>query len=287
MKPGRLRLVVRAGLALIAVYLLVVAAAYAFQRQVMYFPDTRFAQPDANGPPIQVVRLTTADGEHLVGWYLPPEDGNPVILHFNGNADGLDIQRGRWRRIARAGVGFLAIGYRGYGGSTGHPTEAGLQEDGRTAYRWLAARYPPDRIVVHGYSLGSGVAVRLAATEPVRALVLEAPYTSTADVAAMRLPLLPARWLIRDRFDSTRWIGKVRAPILIVHGDRDSVIPFELGRRLYAMAPQPKRFVRMRGSDHNTLTRDGLYGYVWDFLGIRNQPAAPAISRVSNPAGSD
>ncbi|HEX5775919.1 MAG TPA: alpha/beta hydrolase [Caulobacteraceae bacterium] len=268
MKTGRHRLLTTAALAAGLCYLLLLAAAVVLQRPLMYFPDPRPTPPEVSGPPIQVVGLTTSDGERLVGWYLPPQGDRPVILHFNGNGGGLAIQRGRWRRIADAGVGFLAIGYRGYAGSTGHPTEAGLHEDARTAYRWLAARYPPERIVVHGYSLGSGVAVRLAAEKPVRAVVLETPFTSAADVAAWRAPLLPMRLLMRDRFESSRWIGQVKAPILIVHGDRDSVIPFAMGEKLYQLAPEPKQFVRMRGSDHNTLTRDGLYGHVWNFLGV-------------------
>lgn len=278
-------LAIAAGLAL-AVYLSLVGYAFAWQRNLLYQPDPAFTAPPADGPPIQVVHLTAADGTRLIAWYLPPQGDNPIVLHFNGNAQGLAFQRWRWKRFADAGVGFFAVGYRGYSGSEGHPSEHGLIEDSNAAYDWVAARYPASRIVIHGYSLGSGLAVRLAAQRPARALVLEAPYTSTVDVAAARLPWLPVRLLMKDRFQSTDWIGKVHMPVLILHGTRDSVIPFRFGRRLFEMANSPKQFVAMRGSDHNTLVRDGLYDHVWPFLGVtapEKSPGPPRLGRAGGP----
>jgi len=257
-----------AALILGVVYLGVVAVAWVNQRSMQYFPDPVERAPDADGPPIQVVRLTSADGERLVAWHLPPQPGQPILLHLNGNGGGLLTQRGRWRRIAEAGVGFFAVGYRGYAGSTGKPTEAGLHLDAAAAYDWVAARYRPQDIVIYGYSLGSGLAVPLAAKRPARALVLEAPFSSAVDVADWRAPWLPTRLLFSDRYVSTDWIGRVRMPVLVVHGDADSVIPYRFGRRLFALANQPKRFVTMKGSDHNTLVRDGLYPHIWEFLGV-------------------
>lgn len=250
-------------------YAVICAVLFFGQRELLYQPGQHGAvQPAADGPPIQVTHITTSDGERLVAWYLPPQEGQPTILFFNGNAASLAGQEGRWRRIANAGVGFLAIGYRGYEGSTGHPTEAGLALDARAAYDWLRQRTEPNDIVIHGFSLGSGVAVRLASEVPGRALVLEAPFTSTTDVAARAFPWVPVRLLMRDRFHSDQRIGQVRMPILILHGDADSVIPYDLGQRLYQLAPEPKTFVQMHGSDHNTLTRDGGYNAIWSFLGV-------------------
>lgn len=245
---------------------LLLGAVWLNQRSMMYFPDPQAIAPDADGPPIQVVTIETADHERLVGWWLPPRDGQPVVLHFNGNGGGLAVQRGRWSRIAEQGAGFLAIGYRGYAGSTGKPTEQGLRLDARAAYDWVARRYPADRIVIHGYSLGSGVAVQLATERTARALVLEAPYTSFTDVAEWRTGTSLVRPLMRDRFDSIASIDRVAMPLLIVHGDRDSVIPQRFGRRLYEAARAPKRFITMPGSEHSTLVRDGLYAHVWAFL---------------------
>jgi fermentation-respiration switch protein FrsA (DUF1100 family) len=260
------------------------AGSLSLERSFLYHPQPRGAGPDA-GSGIEVVEIATADGERLVGWWLPPKDGKPVILFFHGNASTPEGDVGRWRRIADEGAGFLAIAYRGYGGSTGTPTEKGLYQDSLAAYDWVTKRTPAGNVVIHGFSLGSGVAVRLASEKPARALVLEAPYTSIVDMAG-RVTSLPVGSLVRDRFMSSGRIARVRMPVLMIHGDRDSVIPFEQGQRLYALAHGPKTFVRMIGSDHNTLTRDGAYDHIWRFLGlpVEGTTAAPgfqAESRVS------
>ena len=261
-----------AGLA--AVYLVVIGAMFFLQRELLYYPVAAGALPDPDGPPIQVVRIDTEDGERLVGWWLPAEGDNPTILFFNGNAAGLAVQEGRWRRIADRGVGFLAIGYRGYDGSTGRPTEAGLHRDAEAAYDWLRRRVDPGGIVIHGFSLGSGVAVRLASRRAARAVILEAPYTSTVDVAAKAYPWAPVRLLMLDQYRSRDIIGEVEEPVLIIHGDADEVIPFEQGWALYRMARPPKVFVRMAGSNHSTLTRDGGYDHIWRFLDLPPRPTS-------------
>jgi len=262
------RLVLSLLIVAVAGYGVAIGVIFFIQREYIYYPVGGGAAPDADGPPIQVTRIDTADGERLTAWYLPAQTGKPTLLFFNGNAAGLEVQKGRWRRIADEGVGFLAIGYRGYDGSTGTPTEAGLHEDSLAAYRWLTARVPARDIVIHGFSLGSGVAVRLASEKPARGLVLEAPYTAAVDLAASALPWAPVNLLMQDQYLSRERIPKVRMPLLIVHGAADSVIPVEMGEQLFSMAHKPKTFVRMAGSDHNTLTRDGLYDHVWRFLGL-------------------
>jgi len=269
----RRALLLTGGIAL-ALYASLVLAMFVMQRSLMYFPDHRFFQPDTPGVAIQVVRLATGDGERLVAWYLPPRDGKPIFLHLNGNGGGLYVQEGRWRRMADEGVGFLGIAWRGYGGSTGHPTEEGLIQDAEAGYAFLASRFPSDRIVIQGYSLGTGPAVQLAARHPARALILEAPYTSAMEVAERRYPLLPVSLLMEDRLMSRNWIGRVHMPVLIVHGERDHTIPFDMGQTLFRLANPPKRFVAMPESDHNTLVRDGLYLHVWRFLGLSDAPAA-------------
>lgn len=253
---------------LIGGYVVMTVAGFFLQRSLMYSRDATFTQPRVPGADIKVHRIVTSDGERLVAWYLPPKQGQPVVLFFHGNNGHLQTQSDRFERMAKAGVGFLAISYRGYAGSTGAPTEDGLHEDARTAYAWLAARYPAQDIIIHGFSLGSGLAVQLAAEKPARALILEAPYTATVDLAAERYPWAPIRLLMQDRFLSRDYIGKVRMPILIVHGDADRSIPFRQGEALYGLAHGQKTLVRMVGSDHLTLTRDGLYDHIWRFLGI-------------------
>jgi fermentation-respiration switch protein FrsA (DUF1100 family) len=163
-------------------------------------------------------------------------------------------------------MGLVALSYRGYGGSTGSPTEAGLIADAAAAYAFAAAHYPAERIVVWGESLGSGVAVALAATRKFGRLVLEAPFTSAADVGAGVYWFLPVRLLMKDPFHSDARIGKVTAPLLILHGARDNVVPIALGERLYALANEPKRFVRFADGGHEDLDQYGAQAALRPFL---------------------
>ncbi len=231
---------------------------------LIYHPHTEQVTP--NFADTQAVRVTTEDGETLVAWYRAPMEGQPIFLFFDGNAGRPQIWEGRWRRITASGAGFLAVYYRGYSGSTGTPSERGLHLDARAGYDWLIAHgYDAHDIVIHGFSLGSGVAVRLAVDRPARALILEAPFTGVDDVAAVHFTSL-AHIVISDRFASRDAIRDVHTPVLIAHGDADTVIPVSQGERLYALANEPKVFVRMCGSDHATLVRDGIYDHVWQFL---------------------
>jgi fermentation-respiration switch protein FrsA (DUF1100 family) len=260
-KAGLLAVVILA-----ALYASACASFELFGRKMLYHPSTDVVAPDLAG--VSAVRLRTADGEKLVAWWAPPAEGAPVFLFFDGNGGRPEIGDGRWRRITEKGAGFLAVYYRGYSGSTGRPTEKGLHRDARAGYDWLIAKgFTPREIVIHGFSLGSSVAVKLASERPARALVLEAPFTAAVDVAKLKAPWAPLQFIMSDQYLSREWIGQVRMPVLIAHGDRDHVIPFDQGQRLYALANEPKRFVRMPGSDHATLVRDGLYDHVWVFLG--------------------
>ena len=271
------RVAVALGVILVSFYLIALAAVFVFQRDLQYFPDRTATAPDAAGPAMRVLTLTTTDGEHLVAWFHPPVAGKPVILFFGGNGSTLIGQTDRWRRIADAGVGVLAVAYRGYSGSSGHPTEAGLHRDAEAAYAWLAARYRPADIIIHGHSLGTGVAVRLAADHPARALILEAPFTSAAEVGQLRYPWLPVKLLMWDPFASRDWIAKVHMPVLIVHGDHDGVIPFAMGRELFGLANPPKTFEAVPGGGHEDLPERGLYDRVWKFLGVAGPQATAGV----------
>ena len=277
----------RAAFALVVVvaslYLIALGAVFVFQRGLLYFPDRTAAAPDSAGPAMQVLTLNTTDGEHLVAWYRPPAAGRPVILFFGGNGSTLIGQTDRWRRIADAGVGVLAVAYRGYSGSSGHRTEAGLHSDAEAAYAWLAARYRPADIVIHGHSLGTGVAVRLAVDHPARALILEAPFTSAAEVGQGRYPWLPVKLLMWDPFASRDWIAKVHMPVLIVHGDQDGVIPFAMGRELFGLANQPKTFEAIAGGGHDDLTEMGLYDHIWRFVNPGPALSPPPKSPTMRP----
>jgi fermentation-respiration switch protein FrsA (DUF1100 family) len=249
-------------------YVGVVALLYFVQRALMYFPDTARIPPAAVGlPAAQEILLDTADGERLIAWHLPPRGDRPVVLYFHGNGGALSHRAERFRALTADGTGLVAIDYRGYGGSTGRPTETGLLIDAGTAYAFAAARYPAARIAVWGESLGTGVAVALAAERPVGRLVLEAPFTSAVDLAARHYPFVPVRWLMKDQFRSDQRIGSVRAPLLVLHGARDTIVPIEFGERLFGLAREPKRFVRFPEGEHEDLDQYGALTAVKTFLG--------------------
>jgi hypothetical protein len=257
----------RLTIAAIALYGLVVAAVVALEPELVFVRE-RTPLPDVltDAPGFARVSIDTADGVTLAGLFREPDGNKPVFLFLDGQAMRLQDQNERWQRVAAAGFGALTIAYRGYAGSTGVPTEAGLHLDAAAAHTWLSRRVPPDRIVVHGFSLGSSVATRLARDLPVRALILEAPPLAAVDVAAERFFFIPVAALIKNSFLTRDWIDDVRVPLLIVHGDRDEIVPFNHGERLFQLANEPKTFIRIVGGTHMVLARLGLYTHIEAFL---------------------
>lgn len=177
-------------MAALGIYLLILGYIYVNQHDLLYMPTATVTAPNVEGvPDIEDIRLKTPDGETLRAWYMPPEEGKPLILFLGGQSSAIHDQTERYIRMHREGVGFLALSYRGYAGSTGTPSEAGLYTDAATAYDWLAGQgYPPERIAIHGHSLGSGPATWLATQRPARALILEAPFTAASDLGQERYP---------------------------------------------------------------------------------------------------
>jgi fermentation-respiration switch protein FrsA (DUF1100 family) len=251
----------------VAIFGCVVAVAYAAQRSLQYHPDRTRVPPDAAGLfGAEEIELTTADGEKVIVWHVPPKGDRPVVLYFHGNGGSLAWRANRFRSFVADGTGLVALSYRGYGGSTGSPTEAGLIADAEAAYAFAAARYPVERIAVWGESLGTGVAVALAASHKIARLILETPFTSAADVGARIYWFLPVQLLMKDSFRSDARIGKVTVPVLVLHGTADAVIPFGFGEKLFALANEPKRFVRLEGGGHSNLDQFGAQDAIRAFL---------------------
>lgn len=247
-------------------YLGVALSLFAFQRNLLYRPDKERISPAASGlPRVSEVVFPTRDGERLICWSLPPAPGKPTILYFHGNGGGLVNRRDRFLRFAAAGYGLFMPSYRGYSGSTGQPSERAIIEDALAIYDHLAeAGTVP--IILYGESLGSGVAVQVAAQRTPAAIILEAPYTSIVDVAQELYPWLPVRPFILDQFDSIAHIGKIRAPLLVIHGKRDVTIPLRFGERLFAAAPEPKEMAVFRSAGHNDLFAFGAWEAIERFL---------------------
>jgi len=251
-------------------YVLGLLALFFWQRAILFpAPTSTRTPPQAAGfPEAEEHLLTTADGEKVVLWHVPAKPGRPVVLYFHGNGDYLAGFFGRFRGLIADGIGVVALSYRGYAGSSGAPSEQGLLQDAAAAYAFTATRYKEGRIVAWGFSLGTGVAVALAAAQPVGKLILEAPYTSIADVAASAFWFAPVRLLIRDQFHSDWQIGQIRVPLLMIHGALDPTIPITFGERLFARANEPKRFVRLARGGHNDLDNFGAIEIARNFINL-------------------
>ena len=240
---------------------------YVFQRRLMYFPDAARTAPAAVGlPQAQELRLESIDGERLIAWHIPPRGERPVLLYLHGNAGALNLRAVRFQWLVADGDGLVALSYRGFGGSSGQPSEQGLINDALAAYDFAAVHYPARRIVLWGESLGTAVAIALAAEREVGGVILDAPFTSIADVGAAAYPFAPVRWLIKDAFRSDLRIGKVRSPVLVLHGERDSIVPIRFGERLFALANEPKRMARFPQGGHVDLDDHGAVDVVREFL---------------------
>lgn len=265
-----LRRVVRLVTAGVVAYVAVLVVLFVMQRQLLF--------PAGGGLPsleraglvglMEPVKIATADGLTLLAWYhRPPTPGAPLIVVFHGNGGTIEIRAAKARTYIGAGFGVLLLEYRGYGGNPGSPSETGLYADGRGALAFAAAQgIASDRLILLGESLGTGIAVQMAVEQHVAALVLEAPYSSIADVAQNSYPWLPVRWLVCDRFDSATKIAVVDAPLFIAHGERDQIIPVQFGRALFAAASEPKEAKWLPDAGHDVIGRPAVDAAVLDFL---------------------
>lgn len=262
---------------LLCLYLGLAATVYFTQRSLMYFPETTRTPPAQAGlPQADEVTLATSDGERIIAWHVAPRDSKPVIIYFHGNGGSLRYRAERFRKLIKNGIGLVAVEYRGFGGSSGSPSEAGLIADAEAGYAFAAARYPAAQLVLWGELLGSGVAIALAAEKPVSRVVLEAPFTSAAAVAATHYWYLPVALLIKDQFRSDERIAKITAPVLILHGSRDTIIPYAMGERMFDLTTAPKHIVRFLDGGHDDLDANGALHAVARFLACDlDGPPAP------------
>ena len=249
------RILLRVCLVLAILYVLFIGVLLAFEDRFVYRPNARggYWAPAPEELAAEDVWLTSADGTDIHAWWCPVKDSDGATLFCHGNAGNLSNRSGDIRNI-RDGLGqsVLIFDYPGFGKSGGTPSEAGCYAAADAAYDWLAKRVPGERIVLFGQSLGGGVAVDLAARRPHRGLVLFKTFTSVPDVAQAKYRILPARLLVRNRFDSIAKIEGCRRPLFVAHGDRDGLIPFAQGQRLFEAAPGPaKEFMRLPGATHN------------------------------------
>lgn len=227
--------------------------------------------PQRLGLPHQDVLLTTSDGETLQGWWIPrPETKAPVLLFFHGNAGNREDRLHNLAGLWQAGISVLIFDYRGYGGSTGTPSEAGLVTDGLAAYDWLTEKVAPGPVTLFGRSLGGAVAAAVARQRPARGLILESTFTSARDMAGRVLPLPGIHLIVRASYDSLAAVAELRMPLLVIHGTADELVPFAMGRRIFeTAAPPEKQFREVPGGRHNDtylVAGEAYYDWLREFL---------------------
>ena len=265
------------GLAII--YLAMGVVLYLFQGSLVFLANLPGRALDATpadiGLPYEDAWITTADGERLHGWYVPADAARGALLFFHGNAGNISHRLESIAIFNRLGLDVLIVDYRGYGQSSGRPSEEGTYHDARAAWEYLRGErgVPPGRIVVFGRSLGGAVGAWLAAGLPEdaapAAVIVESSFTSGVDMARRLYPVYPARLLTRLKYPVVEYAARLRSPVLVVHSRNDEIIPFAMGRRLYEAAPQPKSFLELRG-DHNAgfwISRDSYMRGLDAFLG--------------------
>lgn len=248
------RLIVAALLLAVLAAALMTDPRAALVRSFLYFPLAQKPPPAAGillGA--EEVSFATADGLTLEAWFRPGPPGAATVIVFNGNAGDRSHRAPLGAALADEGFGVLLTDYRGYAGHPGTPSEEGLQKDARAALAYLRSRSEVDasRIAYFGESLGAAVAVELAVEHPPFALVLRSPFASLEDLARLHYPWFPAGPLLVERYGSIERIARVRAPLLVIAGTRDGIVPLEHSRRLFDAAGEPKRFVAIEGADHN------------------------------------
>lgn len=242
---------------------------YLWQRHMIYLPAHE--KPDLSEYQVEgmyEITLSTKDGLQLYAWYKPASEQQPTILYFHGNAGHIGYRIPLARRFIEAGLGVLLLEYRGYGRNEGYPSEQGLYRDAEAAMHFLKEQnVSADKVILFGESLGSGVAVHTAVEYPVCAVILQSPFTSMSDLARYHYPWAVLKpW---DRFESLSKIDSIRAPLLILHGERDRIVPFAQARTLYQKAHQPKKIHAFEQGGHNNLWQ--MHTFVEEILRFARQ----------------
>lgn len=239
-------------------YLTVLLGVIGFQRCLVYFPHRDYLlTPRDTGLAFDEVFLTTEDGTQICAWLVPAAAAEaPTVLYLHGNGSNLGDLVQLACGFHELGFTFAAVDFRGYGKSAGNPTEAGLYQDGKAAYRWLTSKgIPPSRIFIYGQSLGGAVAAWLAAREPSAGLILEGVFPSLhASARHHYFFLFIPEAAVRDRFPTAENAAKAKCPVLVVHGEKDMIAPFDFGKRVFAAAREPKFFCPVPGAGHNDIT---------------------------------
>ena len=225
----------------IIIYFLILTFTYIFQRNLLYHPTENNYSGDKLLVPIVKVKIVTRDNIELISWYHKKNKNYKTILFLHGNAGTLENRIHKINHFKNMKVNFIILAWRGFSGNKGQPTEDGLYEDARSIIKWLKSNniYEND-IILYGESLGTAVAIGVAQNKNFSGVILESPFTSMIDAGKNKYPFLPIKFLLKDKYESSLKIKNIKVPILIMHGKKDSIVPFSMGKKMYEIANEPK-----------------------------------------------
>ena len=242
-------------LVLVFFYILLLIIVFFFQRNLLYHPsidnyikDQTVIEPTE----IEKVKITTKDKIDLTGWFYNADiEKFKTILFLHGNAGSLENRTYKLNHFKDLNVNFLIIAWRGFSGNKGKPSETGLYEDAKSAIKWLNTRgIKEENIILYGESLGTGVAVEIAQNKNYAGMILESPFTSMVNMGKKYYPFFPVSFLLKDKFESYKKIKNILFPILIIHGKVDRIVPYDMGKKMYELANEPKFFYSQEYGDH-------------------------------------
>ena len=226
----------------VLVYLLVTLGLYIFQRSLLYHPVENNYYGDKLTVNIEKVKITTDDNIDLLAWYHKKDIKKyKTILYFHGNAGSLEDRIHKINHFKDMNINFILLAWRGFSGNKGKPTEQGLYQDARSAVKWLINQgVTEENIIIYGESLGTGVATEIAQNKNFAGVILESPFTSMIDLGKKYYPIFPVKLLLKDKYESEKKIKNLKSPILVIHGKKDKIVPFYMGKKIFDMANNPK-----------------------------------------------
>tara|TARA_E500000331_G_scaffold356790_1_gene416275 strand:+ start:139 stop:963 length:825 start_codon:yes stop_codon:yes gene_type:complete len=228
-------------LTFIIIYFLILSFTYIFQRNLLYHPNENNYSGDELLVSVEKVVIKTSDNIELISWYHKKNENYKTILFLHGNAGTLENRIHKINHFKHMKVNFIILAWRGFSGNKGKPTEDGLYEDARSAIKWLKSNNTfEDDVILYGESLGTAVAVEVAQNKNFAGVILESPFTSMIDAGKNKYPFLPIKFLLKDKYESVSKIKNIKTPILIMHGKKDDLVPFAMGKKMYETANEPK-----------------------------------------------
>jgi len=259
-------------LILVSIYFFILISTYIFQRSLLYHPKENNYFGDTLTVEIEKVKINTQDGIELLSWYHNKNlNSYKTILFLHGNAGSLENRIHKINHFKKMNVNFLLISWRGFSGNKGKPTEKGLYEDAKSAVAWLKSKgVNENNIIIYGESLGTGVATEIAQNKNFAGIILESPFTSMVDAGKNKYPYLPVRLLLKDKYESNRKIKNIKSPILIMHGKVDNLVPFDMGKKMYELANEPKYYYFSEYDDHMMEYNEKLLQVLKDFISSLN-----------------